>query len=100
MALTHYDEPRTLESDPQAGSLELLQEGRRADVTAVGADLDVDDLSWLPGFEVLDEDMTAPVVPMQGDEFRCGGCFLVLHQSMQATFGGTTGGLCRECALS
>jgi hypothetical protein len=52
MALTHYDEPRTWESDPQAESLELLQERRHVDATEVGADLDVDDLSWLPGFEV------------------------------------------------
>ena len=95
MALTHYDEPRSLESDPQAESLELVRENRHADATAIHADLDVGDLFDRPGFEQLDEDMTAPVVPMQSDEFRCGGCFLVLHHSMQAA---SDAALCRECA--
>jgi hypothetical protein len=49
MALTDYDEPRTLESDPQAESLELPKH-RDGEATGGGADQDVDDLSWLPGF--------------------------------------------------
>ena len=52
------------------------------------------------GSEVLDEDMTAPVVPSQNDRFRCGGCFLVLHHSMNAAFGGATSAPCREFAQS
>lgn len=51
----------------------------------------------LPGFDIADEDLTALVIPMGADEFRCGSCFLVLHQSLQA---GTRslGGVCRDCA--
>jgi hypothetical protein len=94
MALTHYDEPRTLESDPQSESIELLQERRAADASA--ADREVDP-SEPPGFEAIDEEMTGVVVPMQDDEFRCGKCFLVLHRTLRASAGGE---LCRECASS
>jgi predicted nucleic acid-binding Zn-ribbon protein len=37
------------------------------------------------------------VVPVQPDEFRCGGCFLVLHRGLHA---GVHRGqdICRDCA--
>jgi hypothetical protein len=79
MSTTDYDELRTA---PE--SLDLLQERTFADVA---------EAYDLPDFEVVDEELTAPVVPIQADEFRCARCFLVLHQTMRHR-----DGVCRDCA--
>jgi hypothetical protein len=95
MASTDYDAPRSASIEPEAESLELLKERRISD----GHDLDADTSEdyELPGFEILDEELTAPVVPMGQGEFRCGTCYLVFSRSLHA---GTRKGadVCRDCA--
>lgn len=78
-AITDYDEPRML---PE--SIDLLQERTFADVA---------DEYDLPDFEPVDGELTAPVVPVQADEFRCGRCYLVLHRTLHYR-----DSVCRDCA--
>lgn len=94
-ATTDYDAPRKTASEPETESLDLLQE-RRTGLPDDLAEPDPGDYD-LPGFEIIDEELTAPVVPVREDEFRCGSCFLVLHRSLHA---GTRKGhdTCRDCA--
>ncbi len=96
MAITDYDAPRNTTEQVQPESLELLKERR---VANVGDDLDPEasDEFELPGFDILDEDLTAPVIPIRSDEFRCSSCFLVLHRTLHASTR-TTGEVCRDCA--
>ncbi len=47
---------------------------------------DVDDVPDVESFDVgdldvVDGELTAPVVPIAADEFRCGSCFLIRHRS-------------------
>ncbi len=91
--ITDYDAPRTLANEPAAESLDLLQERRNA-----GPEEDLAEPEFeLPAYDIIDEELTAPVIPVRADEFRCGRCFLVLHRSMHA---GTRNGAdtCRDCA--
>jgi hypothetical protein len=95
-ANTDYDAPRTSIQEPETDSLDMLKE-RRA---SAGADLDSDNFPddyELPGLDILDEELTAVVIQIRGDEFRCGSCFLVLHQSLHGgqRYGKDT---CRDCA--
>jgi len=54
------------------------------------------DLVDLAEPEIIDDVMTAPVVPVLADEFRCGGCFLIHHRSqLSRTRDGSP--ICREC---
>ncbi len=94
MAVTDYDAPRTSVAQPETESLDLLHERRAVPVPDLD-DSAVDDYE-LPGFEILDEELSAPVVPMREDEFRCGGCFLVLHQSLRAARANAE--VCRDCS--
>ncbi|MBB5873659.1 hypothetical protein F4553_007093 [Allocatelliglobosispora scoriae] len=96
MAAVDYDAPRTAPTEPETESLDLLQE-RRERKTDDLADTDFADDYILPGFDVLDEELSTTVVPVQPDEFRCGGCFLVLHRGLHA---GVHRGqdICRDCA--
>ncbi|GAA4244930.1 DUF4193 domain-containing protein [Dactylosporangium darangshiense] len=61
-----------------------------ADVDDVAGPVSASDL------EPIDEEMSLPVVPMRGDEFRCGRCFLIHHRSRLADDHGVQ--VCRDCA--
>jgi hypothetical protein len=95
-ANTDYDARRAATVEPETESLSLLQE-RRAVPADDLAGAEFADGYELPGFDVLDEELTAPVIPIRVDEFRCGSCFLVLHRSLYAAVrkGHDT---CRDCA--
>lgn len=96
MATTDYDAPRTGGVDLAEDSLEELK-GRRDDAASAAVDVDdTADVFELPGAEFLDEELTVTVVPMRGDEFRCGSCFLVHHRSQLAAQRGEAL-ICREC---
>lgn len=93
MSTVDYDAPRTTAgTEPDMDSLEMLQE-RRATLT----DLEAAEAYELADFDLVDGELTAPVVPMRIDEFRCHGCFLVLHNGLHA---GSRNGhdVCRDCA--
>jgi hypothetical protein len=51
----------------------------------------------LSGADQNDEELTATVVPMMADEFRCSRCFLVHHRSQLAKRQHGQD-ICRECA--
>lgn len=60
---------------------------------------DVDDMAGpvsASDLESIDEEMSVPVVPMRGDEFRCGRCFLIHHRSRLADDYRVQ--VCRDCA--
>ncbi|MEV6929779.1 DUF4193 domain-containing protein [Dactylosporangium sp. NPDC051485] len=82
---TDYDAPRhPAGNDLAEDSLEELT-ARRANGQSASVDVDDNDLGFeLPGAELADEELTVPVVPMRGDEFRCSSCFLVHHRSQLA----------------
>jgi uncharacterized protein DUF4193 len=93
MSTVDYDAPRTKAgTEPDADSLDLLQERRGA-----FADPDIDEAYEVPDLDVVDDELTAPVIPIRGDEFRCYSCFLVLHNGLHA---GRRNGhdVCRDCA--
>jgi hypothetical protein len=95
-ANTDYDARRTATVEPETDSLDLLQE-RRATPADDLAGAEFADGYELPGFDILDEELTAPVIPMRDDEFRCGRCFLVLHRSLHVAVR-QGHDLCRDCA--
>ncbi|MEV8513643.1 DUF4193 domain-containing protein [Dactylosporangium sp. NPDC051484] len=82
---TDYDAPRhPVSSDLAEDSLEELT-ARRAAGQSSSVDVDDSEAGFeLPGAELPDEELTVPVVPMRGDEFRCSSCFLVHHRSQLA----------------
>ncbi|MER7007097.1 DUF4193 domain-containing protein [Dactylosporangium sp. NPDC000555] len=82
---TDYDAPRhPVSSDLAEDSLEELT-ARRAAGQSSSVDVDDSETGFeLPGAELPDEELTVPVVPMRGDEFRCSSCFLVHHRSQLA----------------
>lgn len=91
-----YDEPRHPPTEPDE-SLEAIQQ-RRTETRSPSVDVDeTNDVYDLPGAEVLDEELTGRVVPMQADEFRCSRCFLIHHRGMLAGDDGDAP-VCRECA--
>jgi hypothetical protein len=92
-----FDAPRTnVIIDPPAESLDLLQ-ARWAEQIDESADPEFADIYDLPGMDIADEDLTAPVIPVQTNEFRCGCCFLVLRRTQRAS---SRNGhdICRDCA--
>lgn len=92
---TDFDTPRADNlGEPDVDSLELLKEQRHAKASDPG-DTD-DDTYQLPGFELIDDDLTEPVVPVGSDEFRCAGCFLVYHRARIAG-GGKGRTMCQDC---
>ncbi len=91
-AVTDYDTRRAKDADPETESIELLQETRSKAPSDM--DTDPDEVLELSSFEVVEEDLTALVIPVQNDEFRCTSCFLVLHRSLQAAPGSSH---CRDC---
>jgi hypothetical protein len=92
---TDYDAPRTTITADD--SLEGLQARRGAPNAAV-IDADENDLAAafaLPGTDLIDDELTVAVIPMQADEFRCTRCYLVWHRSQKAT---ATPAICRDCS--
>jgi hypothetical protein len=89
-----YDARRTTTLEPPIEGLDLLREAGYSQS---------DDADLAEGYElaeeitIADEGLTAPVIPIRADEFRCGGCFLVLHRSMRAPRGRGPD-ICRDCA--
>lgn len=62
---------------------------------------DVDDAADMDSLEfgdpdVVDGELTAPVVPIAPDEFRCGSCFLIRHRSQLARGRGDSS-ICLDC---
>ncbi len=95
---TDYDQPRDREAAEaeEAESLEAL----RSQAVTTTAVLDVDDSNLLedlelPGADLSAESLVVTVVPVQGDEFRCQRCFLVVHKSQRAEPGVD---VCRDCS--
>jgi hypothetical protein len=71
---TDYDAPRVTAAAEE--SLEVLQTRRFAPDPAI---IDVDENGMAAAFELpythlLDEELTAAVIPMRPDEFRCTRC--------------------------
>jgi hypothetical protein len=96
---TDYDAPRRDEVDLGEDSLEELK-SRRVDAQSAIVDVDETEVAEsfeLPGADLIDEELTVKVLPMQADEFRCSRCFLVHHRSQLAV---ERNGemICRECA--
>ncbi len=94
-----YDAPRNPVVDLGDDSVEELKVTRSA---LKSSSLDVDEAEGadgfaLPGADTTDEELTAPVVPMKSDEFRCSRCFLVHHRS-QLVDQRNGEDICQECA--
>lgn len=97
MAITDYDAARRPVVELEDDSLDELK-ARRAGATSPTVDVDEPDGDFeLPGADLSDEELTVSVIPMQADEFRCDGCFLVHHRSrLVVPSSGRT--LCQDCA--
>jgi hypothetical protein len=94
-----YDAPRRPAVEVDEDSLEDLQAHGK---TAKAGGLDVDEAEAaenfeLPGADLSGEELTAAVIPMQSDEFRCSRCFLVHHRSQLAPARDGQD-VCQECA--
>ncbi len=72
-----------------------LTASRSSTADANGAEAGED--SNFSGADSTDEELTATVVPMMADEFRCSRCFLVHHRSQLAERSHGRD-ICRECA--
>jgi hypothetical protein len=93
-----YDSPRR----PAVELDEDAMEEVRARSASAKAGVDVDEAEAaesfeLPGADLSGEELTAAVIPMQSDEFRCGRCFLVHHRSQLATADDGQD-ICQECS--
>ena len=103
MADTDYD-TRRVRADTEPDLLDLARfTGQRAAVASGRVDLEVDDGEPPTLPDVMDRDqfpgdeMGMPVMAQRPDEFTCGRCFLVLHQSRQ-TRAGNGALVCRDCS--
>jgi hypothetical protein len=93
---TDYDAPRTITADAAEESLEEL--AARRDTGTGSAAIDADDPTEtfeLPGAEIVDDELTVAVIPMQADEFRCPNCFLIHLTRLAVLRGGVL--VCQEC---
>jgi hypothetical protein len=92
-----YDTPRTPVIELTDISIEQLQTAGRPrgpiDFEAVELDVDVD---LPPDSPLLDDELTALVVPIKADELRCDLCFLVRHHRQFVPH--DRGNICQECA--
>jgi hypothetical protein len=95
-SVVDFDAPRTNTIEPPTQSLDLLQ-ARWAGQIDEQADPEFADIYDLPSLDLSEDELTAPVIPVQANEFRCGGCFLVLRMTQRS---GSRGGhdVCRDCA--
>lgn len=96
---TDYDAPRKTDDELAEESIEELK-AQRANMAASAVDVDEAEAAEnleLPGADLSDESLTVTVVPKKSDEFTCGKCFLVHHQSQLAK---EKDGMliCRDCA--
>lgn len=96
MTTTDYDVPRGDAIDVGEASIEDLK-ARQAEVQAAVIDINESDEFVIPDVDLLDDELTVTVVPIQVDEFRCGWCFLVRHRSQLASHR-VNGPICDECA--
>jgi hypothetical protein len=96
MAVKDYDSPSTALLEPPLESLETLRKRGGSPIDDL-AEPDPLGLYDLPDLDVIDDELTAPVVPVRADEFRCARCFLVLHRVMRSATG-DGGEFCRDCA--
>jgi hypothetical protein len=91
-----YDAPRQTPTDETDDGLDALTVRRSTGKAGIA---DVDETAEAvesSGLDFVDEELSVPVVPMRGDEFRCARCFLVHHRSRLAAASGPQ--LCRDCA--
>jgi hypothetical protein len=91
-----YDAPRPTPADGSDEDLDVLTTRRSTSKTGTA---DVDDTAdgfASSGLDIVDEELSVPVVPMRGDEFRCARCFLVHHRSRLAEHQAVQ--ICRDCA--
>lgn len=94
-----YDSPRRSGAETGEDSAEELT-ARRTAARSLERDLDeaeVGERFELPDPDPSGEELTAPILPMQPDEFRCARCFLVHHHSQLAMQRGGQD-ICRECS--
>lgn len=92
-----YDASRSTPTDDTADEALDVLTARRS--TGKAGDTDTEDtVEGFPsvGLDIIDEELSVPVVPMRTDEFRCARCFLVHHRSRLADH--PTVQLCRDCA--
>lgn len=96
---TDYDEVRPDVAEARKASLDAVKTANAPDARSVSSDLEEADTSDgvdLPGGDLSSEELTVEVVPQREDEFLCGSCFLIRHQSLLARE--TDGiGYCLEC---
>lgn len=94
-----YDSPRRPAVEVDEDSLQDLQ-ARGSSAKLQGVDVDEVEAAEnfeLPGADLSGEELTAAVIPIQSDEFRCGRCYLVHHRSQLATSKDGEN-VCRECS--
>jgi hypothetical protein len=91
-----YDAPRRPAGELEDEGLQELNALGRPE-RSPGAEPDEAENFALPDADLSGEELTAAVVPMQSDEFRCARCFLVQHRSQLA---GQSNGqeICAECS--
>jgi uncharacterized protein DUF4193 len=96
---TDYDSPRRPGFDTgEDGTEELAARGAAA--RSLGRDLDETEAAETlesSGADASDDELTAPVVPIQSDEFRCTRCFLLHHRSRLAARADGQD-VCQECS--
>ena len=93
---TDYDAPRGRIAELSEDGNDVMPALRRdANSTDIDAEDPIDAYD-LPGRDLLDEEVTAAVMPMLGDEFRCGRCFLLHHRSRLAS-GAAAAMVCTDC---
>lgn len=93
-----YDAQRRPVIDIDDDGVEDLKASLTASRSSTDAnEADAGEDSTFSGADLTDEELTATVVPMMADEFRCSRCFLVHHRSQ---FAERRRGqdICRECA--
>lgn len=90
-----YDAPRSTQANDDGG-LDVLTIRRGADRSNL---VDADDaaaVTTLPDIDAIDDELTVPVIPMRGDEFRCARCFLIHHRHRLVERNGSQ--ICRDCS--
>lgn len=91
-----YDAPRAAILEPPTEGLELLREARYAGTDPLDPDFAAS-YEFAEEFTTTDDGQPAPIIPIRADEFRCTGCFLVLHRGLRAS-GANGKDICRDCA--